>query len=78
LGAIRYRFTVEEYHKMVEAGILSEDDWVKLIDGEVVEMTPIDWRHARCVMLLNRLLNCWAFSVESSGSPAPLVIEQDL
>jgi Uma2 family endonuclease len=63
---------------MVEAGILSEDDWVELIDGEVVEMTPIDWRHARCVMLLNRLLNCWAVSVESSGSPAPLVIVQDL
>ncbi|MDQ7030655.1 MAG: hypothetical protein Q9O62_13180 [Ardenticatenia bacterium] len=25
-GAVRHKFTVEEYHKMAEAGILSEDD----------------------------------------------------
>lgn len=52
----KHRFTVEEYHKMGEAGIFSEDDRVELIDGEVVEMTPIGWRHARCVRSLNNLL----------------------
>lgn len=41
---------------MGEAGIFSEDDRVELIDGEVVEMTPIGWRHAQCVTLLNTLL----------------------
>jgi Uma2 family endonuclease len=77
MGAVRHRFTVEEYRKMGEAGIFSEDDRVELIDGEVVEMTPIGWRHARCVMLLNRLLNRWVFSVEASGGSAPFVIVQD-
>jgi Uma2 family endonuclease len=53
----RRRFTVEEYHKMAEAGILHEDDRVELIEGDVVEMTPIGSRHMRCVNELNWLLS---------------------
>lgn len=52
----RRRFTVHEYHRMAEAGILHEDDRVELIDGEVVEMSPIGGRHAKCVTELTRLL----------------------
>lgn len=52
----RHRFTVEEYHKMGEAGIFGEDDRVELIDGEVVKMAPIGWRQAWCVNTLNMLL----------------------
>ncbi len=54
--AKKHLFTVEEYHKMGEAGIFAEDDRVELIGGEVVEMAPIGWRHARCVTRLNTLL----------------------
>ena len=32
----RRLFTVQEYHLMGEAGILSEDDRVELIEGEIV------------------------------------------
>jgi Uma2 family endonuclease len=49
------RFTVNEYHKMGDAGILSEDDRVELIDGEIVEMSPINIPHATCVDLLNMI-----------------------
>jgi Uma2 family endonuclease len=56
LDVARRRFTVEEYHRMGEAGILREDDRVELIDGEIVEMTPIGSRHAACVDRLNHLL----------------------
>jgi Uma2 family endonuclease len=52
----RRRFTVEEYHKMGEAGILRGDERVELVYGEVVEMNPIDCRHAACVKELNWLL----------------------
>jgi Uma2 family endonuclease len=49
IGARTRRFSVEEYHQMVRAGILKEDDRVELIEGEIVEMTPIGPRHAVCV-----------------------------
>ena len=49
-------FTVGEYRRMVEAGILSEADRVELIDGEVFEMSPIGKRHAACVAILTRML----------------------
>ncbi len=43
------KFSVKEYHRMVEAGILGEDDRVELIEGEIIEMPPIGSRHALCV-----------------------------
>lgn len=42
---------------MAQAGILTEDDQVELIEGEVIEMSPIGSRHAACVNRLNTLLN---------------------
>ncbi len=50
------RFTVNEYYLMAQAGILTEDDRVELIEGEIVEMAPIGSRHAAGVDLANRLL----------------------
>lgn len=54
---LRRRFTVEEFHRMAQAGILAEDDRVELLHGELVEMTPIGSRHAACVNRLNRLFS---------------------
>jgi Uma2 family endonuclease len=42
----RYRFTVKDYHRMAEAEIFDPKDRVELIDGEVLDMAPIDRRHA--------------------------------
>jgi Uma2 family endonuclease len=52
----RRRFTVHEYHRMGEVGILHEDDRVELIEGEIVEMASIGTRHFTCVNGLTRLL----------------------
>jgi len=52
----RRHFNVTEYYRMTEAGILSASDRVELIDGEVVEMSPIGSRHAACVNGLTMLL----------------------
>jgi Uma2 family endonuclease len=51
----RRLFTVTDYHKMAEAGILNEDDRVELIEGEIVEMSPIGFRHLAQVDHLNVL-----------------------
>ncbi len=45
----RHRITVEDYHRMGEAGIFSEDDRVELIEGEVIDMEPIGSKHANTV-----------------------------
>jgi Uma2 family endonuclease len=52
----RYRFTVEEYGRMGEAGVFSPDVRVELIEGEIVDMSPIGKRHAACVARLTRVL----------------------
>ncbi len=49
------RFTVEEYHAMAEAGILSEDDRVELIEGQIMFMSPIGSHHYSSVNRLNKL-----------------------
>jgi Uma2 family endonuclease len=50
----RRRFTVDEYHRMAEAGILREDERVELLDGDVVEMSPTGDRHVEALNRCNR------------------------
>ena len=51
-----WKFTVEQFEQMGAAGILDEDDRVELVDGEIVEMSPIGAPHLHCVNRLTRLL----------------------
>lgn len=55
----RRMFTVHEFHRMAETGILRETDRVELVGGEITAMPPIGTRHAACVgrltMWLSRL-----------------------
>jgi len=46
----RRLFTVHDYHRMVDAGILSEDDRVELIHGEILAMSPIGPRHNAAIL----------------------------
>ncbi|MGH7341541.1 MAG: Uma2 family endonuclease [Candidatus Rokuibacteriota bacterium] len=52
----RRLFTTEDYHRMAEAAVFAAEDRVELIDGEVVEMSPIGLAHATCVRRLTNLL----------------------
>ena len=48
------RITVAEYERMIEEGLLTEDDRVELLEGVIVEMSPIGVPHATAVNNLNR------------------------
>lgn len=37
----RKHFTVDEFYRMADVGIFDEDSRVELINGEVIEMSPI-------------------------------------
>ncbi|MBS9388372.1 MAG: Uma2 family endonuclease [Dolichospermum sp. WA123] len=52
-----FRLNVSQYHQMSEVGIFSENDKVELINGEIIEMSPIGRRHAACVDRINRLFS---------------------
>lgn len=52
LALARRHFTVEEFHRMGETGILTSDDRVELIRGEILQMTPIGSTHSGCVAYL--------------------------
>jgi Uma2 family endonuclease len=52
----RRRFTLDEYHRMGELGILHEEDRVELIHGEIIHLTPIGPPHAWTVARLAQRL----------------------
>lgn len=51
-----YRFTVEQYHRMVQSGILSANDRVELIEGLIVEKKSHNPPHDSCVSRVMRVL----------------------
>lgn len=53
----RRKLSVDDFHRMGEAGILNEDDRIELIDGEMIEMAPIGVLHASVVNELSQMLN---------------------
>src|SRR5262245_36686901 len=57
-----HRFTVEEYHRMGETGLIKADVRVELLDGQIVDMMPIGPFHGGVNKRLVRL-----FSQHSRG-----------
>jgi Uma2 family endonuclease len=53
----RYKLSVEQYHRMGEAGVLAPDARVELINGEVVDMAPMGTRHYSLVSRLQRMFD---------------------
>ncbi|MEO0895393.1 MAG: Uma2 family endonuclease [Bacteroidota bacterium] len=51
----RLRLSISQYNKMIDAGILTENDKVELINGEIIQMSPIGHKHITTVNRLNML-----------------------
>ena len=72
----RRLISAEDYHRMREAGILTEEDRVELIRGEIFEMSPIGSRHAACV---NRIIALFFTKINGKAiisSQNPISINQ--
>ncbi len=52
IAAATYTLSVAQYDRMIEAGILPENEHVELIEGEIIEMAALGRRHASRVNLL--------------------------
>lgn len=52
-GPRPHRWSVDDYHAMVAAGVLAEDLSVELIDGEILDRMPIGNRHMAVLDRLN-------------------------
>ena len=48
----RHKISLEEFHRMVEAGVFPEDLRLELVEGDLVEMSPIGPKHAAIVRRL--------------------------
>jgi hypothetical protein len=68
---LRSKFNLKEYHQMIEAEILKEDDRVELLAGEVWKLPPVGSAHAGCV---KRLAHLWHALLGTTAGQAPRAI----
>jgi len=72
MESARKLFTTDDVLKMAEAGLFGPEERIELIDGEIIEMTPVGDRHIMCV---NRAT---AFFSEAFGRTAIVRIQNAL
>ncbi len=53
---VHHRFSVDDYEQMIAHGILTENERVELIRGEIVEKMVVGSLHSAAVKRMNRLL----------------------
>jgi Uma2 family endonuclease len=72
---IRHRITVDEYHRMAEAGVFGPDPQVELIEGVIVEKMVKLPPHVIATMLIERLFPKLVPAEYSVTSSSPIQIE---
>ena len=55
--ATLHRFSVKDYYRLAEMGVLRPDERVELVDGRIIDMSPIGPLHGGVVNRLNRLFH---------------------
>ena len=72
----RQLFTVKEFYKMAEVGIIQPDARVELLNGEIIQMSPIKSHHAGVVDFLSGLLNSKYFGKYNIRTQNPIRINR--
>jgi Uma2 family endonuclease len=57
------RFTIDEYHRLIELGFLAEGDRIELIRGELIQMAAKGTPHTVCSSILFRQLDRLLFVI---------------
>ncbi|MEL6864090.1 MAG: Uma2 family endonuclease [Bacteroidota bacterium] len=70
------RFTVDQYQKMAEIGILEPEERLELLKGYIIEMTPINSEHAGIVNFLTRELNRQLYKKAIICSQNPISLDE--
>lgn len=70
--ATRRKFTVDEYHKLIDLGFFAENDRIELIRGEIIEMAPKRTPHSVCNSLV------WKRLYELIGKQAEIRIQEPI
>lgn len=70
-----HRYTTADYHRMGEAGIIAPDVRVELIQGEIIDMTPIGSGHAGLVKHLNKIFIQTVGDAVVVGVQDPVVLD---
>jgi len=76
-----HRFTVEQYHAMIDAGILKNGDRCELLEGWIIDKMTLNPPHATCVVLAqtylqSKLPSDWMLRIQlpitlATGEPEP-------
>jgi Uma2 family endonuclease len=60
LAPAQHRFSVSDYYRMAETGVLHPDARVELLDGQIIDMSPIGPFHGGVTKFLNRFFSAAA------------------
>ncbi len=71
------RFTVNDYHRLIETGIIPEDHRLELIRGEIFEMAAKGSPHTVCTGLLCRQLDRLVGDIVAIRSQEPITLPND-
>src|SRR5437762_1378211 len=78
-----YRFTLRQYHRMMETGVLTEHDRVELLEGRIVPKMPHNPPHDTAVDLTQTTITAilpagWRVRVQSAVTLADSEPEPDV
>jgi Uma2 family endonuclease len=68
------RFTIDEYHRLIELGFLTENDRIELIRGELMQMVAKGTPHTVCNTRLLRELNILLFKKAVVRGQEPITL----
>jgi Uma2 family endonuclease len=71
----RHKISVSDYYRMAASGIIMEDDRIELLNGEMIEMSPIGPSHTAHVKAINRVLSKLLEGQAIIGVQDPIVLD---